>query len=250
MAELASSISPAYGYHRTSFTRISFTDPELLGPTKICTLHLHFILPSLIFVDPYELAHYEESYTFRHWGTSNLELPVTAVPRESAYLLLTVNATQSGTREVEVILPFHVRYGDVTRTSNSPSGYESTEIGWPTGFLACPRSGTLRINEHSQTNVEYFRKEAKPNVSDYIPRIPVDAAALLDPLTQIFIPVTVPNHPFTETVRVPVGNPKDLAFVEAGTVLTVLLVFVYLSRVSWIVANKISTKGVRRGKVE
>ena len=109
MAQLSSSISPAYGYHRTSLTRISFTHPELLGPIKNCTLYLHFTLPPLIFVDPYELAHYEESYSFRHWGTSNLELPVTAVPQESSFLLLTVKTTKSDTREMEVKLPLHVR---------------------------------------------------------------------------------------------------------------------------------------------
>ena len=143
MAQLTSSIYPAYGYHRTSLTRILYTDLELLGHTTNCTLHLHFTLPPLIFIDPYELANYEESYTFRHWGTPNLELPVTAVPQESASLLLTVKTIQSDV-ELEVKLPFHVRYGDVTRASST--GYESTEIERPTGFLACPRSGTLSIS--------------------------------------------------------------------------------------------------------
>ena len=143
MAQLTWSISPAYGYHRTSLTRISFTDPELLGHAQNCTLHLHFILPPLVFVDPYELAHYEESYTFRHWGTTNLELPVTAVPKENASLLLTAKTTPSDAREVEVKFPFHVRYGDVTRASSI--GYESTEIEYPTGFFACSWSGALSI---------------------------------------------------------------------------------------------------------
>ena len=141
---LTSSISPAYGYHHISLTRISFTAPEPLGSSQNCTLHLHFTLPPLIFVDSYELAHYEESYTFRHWGTSNLELPVAALPQENASLLLTARTTLNSTREVEVKLPFHVRYGDVTRVSLI--GYEPTEMEWPTGFLACSRSGTSSIS--------------------------------------------------------------------------------------------------------
>ena len=87
-------------------------------------------------------------------------------------------------------------------------------------------------------------------MSDYTPRIPIDAATLLDSSTQIFIPVIASENPVTETVRVPLGNLEDLTFVEAGTALTVLLVFLYLSRVSWRVANKISMKSVQRGKVE
>ena len=91
---------------------------------------------------------------------------------------------------------------------------------------------------------------AKTSASGYIPHIPIVAVAFLDPLTQIFIPVPASKHPVTETIRVPVGNLEDLAFIEAGTALAVLLAFLYLSRVSWIVANKISMKGVQRGKVE
>lgn len=130
MAALVSSVFPKDGFHPISTTTISSPTFEL-G----CSLHLHFSLPPLIFVDPYELAHHEQFYTFKHWGTSNLELPVTAVDEGGSSVLLNVDIPE-GAKEVEVKLPLHLRYGNPAEASSS--GHHSVEMAWPNGFLACP----------------------------------------------------------------------------------------------------------------
>ncbi|RDB25542.1 Protein pbn1 [Hypsizygus marmoreus] len=115
MAKLLSSVSPKDGFHPTSTTKICLDDMELLSKSN-CSLHLYYALPPLIFVDPYELAHHEDFYTFRHWGISNLELPISALPRISSSVLLDVKIPKN-TAEFEVQLPLHLRYGDPAKAS-------------------------------------------------------------------------------------------------------------------------------------
>lgn len=133
MASLISSIQPRDGFHPVLSTKISLDNYKLLS-TSNCSLHLLITLPPLVFVDPYELAHHEEFFTFRHWGTSNLELPVSVVAQNSSSLLLDIKILKN-VPEVEVNVPLHLRYGDLTKGS---SGHHSVELSWPTGFLSCP----------------------------------------------------------------------------------------------------------------
>ncbi|GLB44727.1 putative isochorismatase family protein [Lyophyllum shimeji] len=190
------------GYHPVSITTVNLEEPEVLKDSK-CALYLHFTLPPLIFVDPYELVHHEASYTFRHWGTSNLELPVSAVPQNSSHLLLAVTVPDDK-REVEVRLPLHLRYGDLSK--GSLHGYHQEEIAWPTGFLECPVSVLSAI-------------------ASGLPRLPSEIASLFDLSSAKFIPIShsVPNG--TNLVRAPTGSLEDLAFVEFGTMFTILLAF-------------------------
>lgn len=133
MTSLISSISPKDGFHPTSTTRIHLPHFE-----SNCSLHLYFSLQPLIFVDPYELAHHEQFYTFKHWGTSNIELPVSAVDEGGSAVLLDIYFPE-GAKEVEVALPLHLRYGNPAKASSS--GHQSVEMAWPKGFLACQSEG-------------------------------------------------------------------------------------------------------------
>jgi len=143
---LFSSIAPADGFHPTSTTHITFPNSDLFSN---CSLRLYFSFPPLILVDPYELAHHMRSYTFKHWGTANLELPVHAVLQRNSVLLLSVKVslgqdlrTSGGLSQevgeaelgLDIKVPLHLRYGN----PGSNSGYHAAEIDWPTGFLACP----------------------------------------------------------------------------------------------------------------
>ena len=134
MASLVSSLHPKDGFHTTYTTQISITQ---LSALQNCSLHLYYTLPPLIFIDPYELVHHQHSYDFKHWGTSNLELPVTAVNLEGSALLLDVSFPDDASVDVvEVRVPLHMRYGEPAQSTRS--GHQTAEIPWPVGFLACP----------------------------------------------------------------------------------------------------------------
>lgn len=137
---LSSSLSTKQGFHSTYTTHIIVDDPaDLAG----CALHLVYNFPPRIFVDPYELAIYKDSYTHRLSGTSNLELPVMAVNPKGSALLLYVKAFPPGSPNVTVDVPIHVRYGELV-LSNSSSDDSSVEVPWPIGFWACPLLCTSR----------------------------------------------------------------------------------------------------------
>ncbi|KAF9462314.1 PIG-X [Collybia nuda] len=219
MASLISSVSPKDGFHPISTTAIYL--PKF---NPLCTLHLHFSLQPLIFVDPYELAHHEEFYTFKHWGTSNLELPVTAVDEGGSAVLLNVDVPE-GAREVEVRVPLHLRYGDPAQTSSS--GHHSVEMAWPTGFLVCPLDASI----HTSSPIN----------------LPAEVFSLFDLKTTSIIDIS-PNgtHPF-DTVRVPTGNPADVGFVEFGTMFTILFSFFYLLRAALATARRMNkSSGIKR----
>ncbi|KAG6826142.1 hypothetical protein H0H92_000978 [Tricholoma furcatifolium] len=197
------------GYHPTSTTIITLTEPELLVN---CSLHLHFTLPPLIFVDPYELAHREASYTFRHWGPADLERPVTAVQQESSHLLLNVarhaDTEREHEREVEVQLPLHLRYGDVSK-----SPYHVEHVPWPSA-ASISSSGP--------------------------PTLPNDETLFLFPADSKFVQIAHYGAGAPDRVRVPTGAPSDLAFVELSTLGAIFLTFCFLVRTSQVAYRRIN----------
>jgi hypothetical protein len=110
-----------------------------------CSLHLHYALPSIVFVDPYELSNRADAYSFKYAGPSNLELPVFALGAKDedadAGLLVSVaqRLPEDGALDVEV--PLHVRYGK-TAANGSESPFQLTEVPWPDAFLACPAASS------------------------------------------------------------------------------------------------------------
>lgn len=113
-------------------------------PSRNCSLHLSYTLPPLVFVDQYELIHYKHSYTFRHAGTSNLELPVIAVDPGGLSLLLDVFMPEEMEMEsdsiiIDVKVPLHMRYGEPA----SAGGFAEAKMPCPLAFFACPRSCKL-----------------------------------------------------------------------------------------------------------
>ncbi|KAF9267514.1 hypothetical protein L218DRAFT_844276, partial [Marasmius fiardii PR-910] len=100
-----------------------------------CSLHLFFSFPSIIFLDPYELqTSYADQYAFHLTGHRGLELPVMAIENQENRLLLDVKRMQGTNAELEIPLPIHFRYGELS----SSQTYEEVNIPAPKGFIACP----------------------------------------------------------------------------------------------------------------
>jgi phosphatidylinositol glycan class X len=133
MSWLEAILEPKHGFHRSYKTTIALSGKAL---AQECSLHLFYGLPPHIFVDPYELAHHANSYTFERWGTSNLELPMTAVSSEGSAVLLNVTrpkkVAEFDSLNIAVQVPMHLRYGEPY-----VGGYHREHVPWPKGFLAC-----------------------------------------------------------------------------------------------------------------
>ena len=138
----SSSLSRNHGFHTTSNTRITLDDQEML---TACSLHLLYTLPARSFIDPYELQNYKDIYTFKYWGTSSLELPVTAVDPNDAVLLLNISLPISTPFNVTLDVPLHIRYGQSSK-SLEPSDID-VKIPVASGFWTCPpgKSYLIRI---------------------------------------------------------------------------------------------------------
>lgn len=143
MSVLNSSLATKNGFHTTYSTKIAVTETKELAD---CNLYLLYILPSRIFIDPYELYNFDKFYSFKHWGTSNLELPGVAVDAEDSALLLNITLPNSfgyGVQSISVDVPLHMRYGRTVLSE--ASGETNIVVPWPTGFWACLSSGMFDL---------------------------------------------------------------------------------------------------------
>ncbi|KAJ8455569.1 hypothetical protein ONZ45_g18906 [Pleurotus djamor] len=226
MFTISSSLDPHAGFHTSSRSLIKLEDSALL---ERCTLHLYYDLPPLIFFDPYELALRSDSYNFRHMGEVNLELPIAAMRKENSELLLNVTYWP-GDLVVEVDVPLHARYGEPNSV-----GYVEVDVPRPKGFFACGPSLNPAI--HASDSPLW---EMEPHL-----------AALFDPEASKFVELKPTSSDTHDVLRVPVGTPSDLPFVEIGTVLCILSVFVYLSVTLWRTFSRLQvSQKERRAKVE
>ncbi|KAF8638969.1 hypothetical protein AX17_001830 [Amanita inopinata Kibby_2008] len=225
---LTSFLHPPNGYHPISTTTIHTPPPPIAQTLQNCTAHLLYTLPPLIFVDKHELANYHDSYTFHHWGTSNLEYPVFAVDASDSLLLLNFVGGGYG-KDVSIKVPLHLRYGKPASPGPGPGlgpskgryqyGYDEAELKWPLGFFACPASA----------NVASFGELSR--LPDKVLRV-LTQNSTKDIKILTITPAVNDNGETVQTVRVPVGNSGDLAFVEFGTAFTIFLLFWYLVRVT------------------
>ncbi|KAJ7640738.1 PIG-X [Mycena polygramma] len=200
-----------------------------------CSLHLHYVLPRIVFVDPYELSNRADAYSFKYDGPSNLELPVFALPASegeadegfAAELLLTRAQPLPADGALDVEVPLHVRYGATAQAGEAPFVY--TQLPWPDVFFACP------ISAPSESRAQ-------------LPRMrPSLAAEFEAPSTSIIhVPPPPGEAPF-ERIRTPVGNAADVGRVELGTAVVVLAAFFYLVRTVRRTMARLSTpNGIER----
>jgi len=212
----ASSLTSSRGFHTSYKTRITVAQPSLLD----CSLHLLYTLPPHVFVDPYELVHYQHSYTFSHWGTSNLELPAAVVDREGSVVLLNLTlltTEMDDALNIDIEVPLHARYGEPALL-----GYYTVGIPHPVVFSACP----LSYSGHSQP----------------LPSMPTPLSSLFDS-SHVF--TSLPENSSAESIRIPVGNYGDLLTVEIGTSLIILLLFFALSHTVYKTADRLSSSHVK-----
>ncbi|KAK1231193.1 hypothetical protein PQX77_005719 [Marasmius sp. AFHP31] len=200
------------GYHPTVTTIIS-------DWTSQCSLYLLFTLPPLAFVDPYELeTSYADQYAFHLIGHRGLELPVMAVESVESQLLLDVKKVHDASMTMEIPLPIHLRYGQLS----SSKAYEEVAIPWPKGFMACS----------PQNIVSSHNSQVEP---------PEEFSALFSNDLHLF-PIRPQNSSVpTEILHVPVGNSLHLPHVEIGTALIILACFLYLCWTSWRTKLRINT---------
>ncbi|KAJ7113376.1 PIG-X [Mycena epipterygia] len=200
-SQQTSALDRAHSFHPTLSVKI---EVPLIYP---CALHLYCVLPPLIFIDPYELANYHDSYTFHHAGISNLELPFAAINNTRSSLLLTIHVPRHG-GAVSVEVPLHVRYG--TTSANRSLKFQTTELHRPSLFLACPNS--LPIDQSSAPK-------------------PPELEELFDLSSFTIVPISSHGQSVPGIIRTPVGTREDLASVEFGTAVVFALSFCYLSSV-------------------
>lgn len=192
MASLSSTIHPSYGFHPTVTTSFHGISVE-----PLCSLFLLLTLPPLVFVDPYELANYKDSYTFRHAGPSNLELPVSAIGPSNSHVF--VNVSRRAVKEGSLQIPLHLRYGEA-----SIDGFQTVDVSVPEGYVICEGRAHDAGSHIPEEFITFFRQS---NVSRLLPSLASDS---------VF-------H-----IQAPVGRPEDAPQVELGTAVTILLCFIYL----------------------
>jgi hypothetical protein len=135
---MSSSLSTTEGFHTTWTTTVKLArDADKAGN---CSLFVLYHLPPHIFVDPYELANFKDSYTFQLSCFQNLELPVTALLSSGSNILLNVSLdsmSKFGDFVASVDVPLHLRYG-----KPGSLDYHQERIPSPTAYIACPVNGT------------------------------------------------------------------------------------------------------------
>jgi hypothetical protein len=144
MATLTSVLHPDHGFHPIATTAI-----EVPAAFEQCAVHLVYTLPPLVFVDKYELANHDQSYSFQFWGVSDLEHPVFAVEQSDSILLVNVK------KGAQVSVPLHLRCG------TPGAGFEETRLGWPVGFLACPASGESIFQPWRSLSISYTTPQCR-----------------------------------------------------------------------------------------
>ncbi|KAH9083615.1 PIG-X [Lactarius deliciosus] len=212
---LSSTLTPTRGFHTSSTTRLVLRGSH----PHSCTLYLYFELPAQLFADPYELDHRRRSYTFERFGGGNLEAPVFAPGAGGpSGLLLDVTVPGSGGGDDDILsieVPLHARYGVPKR-----DGEQIDEIALPPpeAFWACPQERAYSGGDGGE----------RMQVPDALHKVFKLAPVLERASKLVLIPHAEAVH--AQVLRVPVGNAGDVALVETGTVVVVLLTFVYLLR--------------------
>ncbi|QRV86673.1 hypothetical protein RhiJN_14691 [Ceratobasidium sp. AG-Ba] len=189
-------VSPSRGFHITSSTSVS----NFTTPLKACSTALLQLVPPNFIVDEYELdQRYKEGYgpLCHVVGEKDLELPVEAVGNRSALILAEFPVQD----EIKIDIPLHLRYAKPQRDIESVE----LELPWPWVIVVCdqPKWDGRQFLHHLYENE------------------PIGAYSVIAPALGT-------SHP-SSLVTVPTGNVSHQFWVEVGTLLSVLLTFLYLS---------------------
>ena len=238
------------GLHPT--LQISFPSSADLSPptTKpedsTCALHTYLTLPSAIFADKYQLSSTDGLFLKSHnlqalraiSGETDLEVPDYVVQKWGSNVLLELATPPSGTSTAgipwTVTIPLHLRYMEPT-----VGGKSQIRVPWPVIFWACTADeGTkFPVNPFDRVNLGYD--------------------GLFGPRTMFYhLEVQSRNGTMVEELDVPVLDRGAVgsAWVESGTVLVIMLGFVWVLWKLWptikaeIGGSKFDVPGVEKSK--
>ncbi|KAI9463700.1 PIG-X [Lactarius psammicola] len=216
---LSSTLTPTRGFHTSSTTRLVLRGSH----SHSCALHLYFELPAQLFADPYELDHRRRLYTFKRFGGGNLEAPVFAPGAGGpSGLLLDVAVPGGGGGEsrddgdiLDIEVPLHARYGVPKRDGEL---IDEVVLPPPEAFWACAQE-RADGDGHGHGGERMKVPEALHKVVELAPALKRASKLVLIPHAEAIR---------AQALRVPVGYAGDVALVETGTVVVILLAFVYL----------------------
>jgi len=110
MVSPSSTIPSRQGFH----TVLNFALTIDYDPPVGCSLHFYQVLPSHVYVDPYELRAYHRSFAAALFdGTPDIELPALVDSGSNSTLILMnvfTQAVQTRTRNINIDIPLHARY--------------------------------------------------------------------------------------------------------------------------------------------
>ena len=197
---LSSTLDQHIGFHFSLATVLLYH-----RPAHCSSLHLHYVLPHGLFVDPYELDLRTDAYTYSLSASPDLERPVSAVEHHETSLQLTLapSAVKDHGR-LELAVPIHGRYG-LPSYGPREEAYMALKLPPPTAFWRCGESGT---------SFPCF--------------LPVLLRLTFAAIDHTIVPLVTSSPLQDIPLLVPVGMAEDVGFVEGGTALTVLFVSAYL----------------------
>ncbi|KAF2490460.1 PIG-X-domain-containing protein [Lophium mytilinum] len=192
---------------------LSFPASSLTPPDETCALHTYLTLPSVLFIDKYQLsdplflASLNLVFLRSISGATDLEAPDWVVSQWGSAALLELaippqhdSAPQDG--DWEVSIPLHLRY---LPPNHNKTGLESSATPWPVVFWACraEEGSKMTVNPFDRVNLGYDGLFGPKTMFYHVP--PADVGGLV------------------ERIDVPVLDLDRAGYVEWGTVAAVVL---------------------------
>ncbi|KAF5359299.1 hypothetical protein D9756_003563 [Leucocoprinus leucothites] len=219
MLSVSATVHSSSSFHPTS--QVTFTlRPHNPVPER-CKLHLLYKLSPSVFIDPYELAQRQASYTFVKWGPTEIERPVHAVENQDTLALLTVvvppHDDGAGSFQFDVDVPLHARYLAPISKDTTPlvdsGNYRHFPLERPQAFFACPRE----YDHNSPTTLPAYISASQL------------AEANMTLSTTQFIQIPYSPNSQVDFIRIPVGRKEDLPNVQVYTAAIILSIFIWIS---------------------
>ncbi|KAH7122417.1 PIG-X [Dendryphion nanum] len=247
-----SSSSPSLQTYTTTFRHPTGLHPTLLltlspstlsPPDATCKLHAHLTLPSHLFIDKYQFS--DPLFLSSHHlaslrslsGATDLEAPDWTVAQWGSAALFEIAVPEDADEEprgkvtagFNVSIPLHLRYMPAANSSHT-----RVPLPWPVIFWAC------RAEDGTKMNVNPFD------------RVHLGYEGLFGPRTRFMhvSPKVEEGRELVEYVDVPVLDLRKAAWVEWGTVGTVVLAFLGLCWVLFRPLGRREEEEAKSGKNE
>ena len=218
---------------------------SIVAPADGCALHTYLTLPSFLFLDKYQISSpnflaSKNLHSLRFLaGETDLEAPIWAVSRWGSALLLELAPPRStsGPRSTATVkepgsswhadIPLHLRY-----LPPSQNGLAYISVAWPIVFWACPSDEGTKMNTNP------------------FDRINLGYDGVFGPRTMFYhLQPASSGKSLLEHIRVPVLDLQgpEMKWVESGTVMTVVLGFLWVClNLLAVIPGSLKRKGATR----